>query len=67
MEVYEPKIQSIGDKVKNKNQARIYLDKDKILCNHCKRTASNGIRCLGICVADNEYQKNNLLKDNEKR
>ena len=30
-------------------------DKEKILCNHCKRTASNGIRCLGICVADNDY------------
>ena len=28
---------------------------EKILCNHCGRTASNGIRCLGICVADNEY------------
>ena len=27
----------------------------KILCNHCGRTAINGIRCLGICVADNEY------------
>ena len=28
---------------------------EKILCNHCRRSASNGIRCLGICVADNEY------------
>ena len=28
---------------------------EKILCNHCGRTSSNGIRCLGICVADNEY------------
>ena len=28
---------------------------EKVLCNHCGRTASNGIRCLGICVADNEY------------
>ena len=28
---------------------------DPILCNHCKRTASNGVRCLGMCVADNEY------------
>ena len=28
---------------------------EKILCNHCKRTSSNGIRCLGICVADNDY------------
>tara|TARA_Y100001968_G_C18916750_1_gene507860 strand:+ start:111 stop:278 length:168 start_codon:yes stop_codon:yes gene_type:complete len=28
---------------------------DKILCNHCGRTKSNGIRCLGICVEDNDY------------
>ena len=28
---------------------------ERVLCNHCGRTASNGIRCLGICVADNEY------------
>ena len=28
---------------------------ENVLCNHCGRTASNGIRCLGICVADNEY------------
>jgi len=28
---------------------------EKILCNHCGRTTSNGIRCLGICVADNDY------------
>ena len=30
-------------------------NKDVILCNHCKRTTNNGIRCMGICVADNEY------------
>ena len=29
--------------------------KEAILCKHCKRTASNGIRCLGMCVADNDY------------
>jgi len=29
--------------------------KDPILCNHCKRTAKNGVRCLGMCVADNDY------------
>ena len=29
--------------------------KDTVLCNHCKRTASNGVRCLGMCVADNDY------------
>ncbi len=31
------------------------INLDKILCNHCGRTANNGIRCLGICVADNDY------------
>tara|TARA_B100000927_G_scaffold218663_1_gene178767 strand:+ start:86 stop:250 length:165 start_codon:yes stop_codon:yes gene_type:complete len=32
------------------------INKDEpILCDHCLRTASNGIRCMGICVADNEY------------
>ena len=29
--------------------------KNPILCNHCKRTAKNGVRCLGMCVADNDY------------
>ena len=28
---------------------------ENILCKHCLRTASNGIRCMGICVADNDY------------
>jgi len=28
---------------------------EKVLCNHCGRTSSNGIRCIGICVSDNEY------------
>ena len=31
------------------------LDEERILCNHCRRTASNGIRCLGMCVADSDY------------
>ena len=29
--------------------------KEKVLCHHCGRTSNNGIRCLGICVADNDY------------
>ena len=53
MEAYELNHNSISDKFKE--EFRISLDKEKILCNHCKRTASNGIRCLGICVADNDY------------
>ena len=38
---------------KQNNQSNNKLE--KILCNHCGRTKSNGIRCLGICVADNDY------------
>ena len=41
---------------KDQNNSTINpADKDPILCNHCKRTASNGVRCLGMCVADNDY------------
>ena len=44
-----------SSKLQNKIKSHCSLKKDVILCNHCKRTASNGIRCLGICVADNDY------------
>ena len=42
---------------KDQNNSKINLssEKDPILCIHCKRTASNGVRCLGMCVADNDY------------
>ena len=40
---------------KNNSNNNLPLKKDPILCNHCKRTASNGVRCLGMCVADNDY------------
>ena len=41
----------------DQNNSKINLPskKNSILCNHCKRTASNGVRCLGMCVADNDY------------
>jgi hypothetical protein len=28
---------------------------EPILCPHCKRTATNGIKCKGICVAESDY------------
>ncbi|MCP9891149.1 hypothetical protein KBY57_08800 [Cyanobium sp. Aljojuca 7D2] len=28
---------------------------EPILCQHCGRTASNGISCQGSCVADSGY------------
>ena len=43
---------------KNKDENKINqsnIKDEKVLCNHCGRTTSNGIRCIGICVSDNEY------------
>ena len=45
----------ISFKDQNNSKINRLSEKDHILCNHCKRTASNGIRCLGMCVADNDY------------
>ncbi|WP_322668225.1 hypothetical protein [Nostoc sp. DedQUE09] len=46
---------------KDKLQASISIkinqetENEKILCSHCQRTATNGIKCKGICVTDNDY------------
>ncbi len=45
----------ISFKDQNNLKNNLSSEKDPILCNHCKRTVSNGIRCLGMCVADNDY------------
>ena len=42
-------------KVQKSSKIKISMKEEPILCNHCKRTASNGVRCLGMCVADNDY------------
>ncbi|MDH6057423.1 hypothetical protein [Umezakia ovalisporum] len=34
------------------NQA---TEQEKVLCPHCQRTATNGIKCKGICVGDSDY------------
>ncbi|QOV23865.1 hypothetical protein IM676_06175 [Anabaenopsis elenkinii CCIBt3563] len=30
-------------------------NQEKVLCVHCHRTATNGIKCKGLCVADSDY------------
>ena len=45
----------ISFKDKNNSSINLTSNKEPILCNHCRRTASNGVRCLGMCVADNDY------------
>ena len=40
----------------NNQESAIENNSDEpILCPHCLRTASNGIKCKGICVADSDY------------
>ena len=55
MEVFDSKKQTISFNNQKEVKQNFSLKKDLILCTHCKRTASNGIRCLGMCVADNDY------------
>ena len=55
MSVCELDLDSKNDKITKKNESKVLLEKEKILCSHCMRSASNGIRCLGMCVADNDY------------
>ena len=55
MALFDSKQELISLKVQAIKEINFTSNKDVILCNHCKRTASNGIRCLGMCVADNDY------------
>ncbi len=55
MRLFDSTQQLISSKEENNPKINLTSEKDPILCNHCKRTASNGVRCLGMCVADNDY------------
>ena len=55
MALFESTQELINLKNQNNSEIKLTSKKDPILCNHCKRTASNGVRCLGMCVADNDY------------
>ena len=55
MTLSDSKQELIGFKDQINSKTYLRSEKDPILCNHCKRTASNAVRCLGMCVADNDY------------
>ena len=55
MALYDSKQELMNLKDQNNSKINLTSERDPILCNHCKRTASNGVRCLGMCVADNDY------------
>ena len=54
MKIIKPKDAMIEKDI-SLSPCSLVKDEDPILCDHCLRTTSNGIRCMGICVADNEY------------
>ncbi|MEO3704264.1 hypothetical protein [Trichormus azollae] len=51
------KLQMEKDKLQVSDYIKINqeTENEKVLCSHCQRTATNGIKCKGICVADNDY------------
>ena len=55
MAQFDSKKKLISSNDQNSSISNLSSNKEIILCNHCKRTASNGVRCLGMCVADNDY------------
>jgi len=55
MTLFDSTQELISFKEQNNPKINLTSEKDPILCNHCKRTDSNGVRCLGMCVADNDY------------
>jgi hypothetical protein len=55
MALFDSSQELLNLKHQDNSEINLASKKDSILCNHCKRTASNGVRCLGMCVADNDY------------
>ena len=55
MALFNSEKELISLKVQNSSEVNLLSKKDAVLCKHCKRTATNGVRCLGMCVADNDY------------
>ena len=55
MALFDSKQKLISFKDQINSKINLTSESEPILCNHCKRTASNGVRCLGMCVADNDY------------
>ncbi|WP_292706600.1 hypothetical protein [Nostoc sp. NMS2] len=51
------KLQTENDNLQASSRIKINqeTENEKVLCFHCQRTATNGIKCKGICVADNDY------------
>ncbi|MBW4440338.1 MAG: hypothetical protein KME10_03695 [Plectolyngbya sp. WJT66-NPBG17] len=50
-----PELQTEKDKPQATTEKKPESESEKVLCPHCLRTATNGIKCQGICVSDDGY------------
>ncbi len=50
-DVCEPLWSDLSDKPDSSKTSEV----EKVLCEYCGRTALNGIKCIGRCLADSEY------------
>ena len=55
MEICDTNQDLISPQSQKISQTNFSTNQETVLCKHCKRTTNNGIRCLGMCVADNDY------------
>ena len=55
MALFDSKKELVSVNLQDSSKINFPSNKDRILCVHCERTATNGVRCLGMCVADNDY------------
>ena len=51
----QTEVEKRSESSSNNQKSEPETEAEKILCPHCKRTATNGIKCQGICVADSDY------------
>jgi len=54
MNTTQEQIQHKSHRSANKQIGKKSMDQ-LILCEHCRRTATNGIKSQGICVANSSY------------
>ena len=52
VDIYSQTFSTKAEEVTSSSQI---LEENRVLCHHCGRTSLNSAKCIGRCVADNEY------------
>lgn len=51
----KPQTETQHVQTRSNEKNNLGTENKKVLCPHCERTATNGIKCKGLCVADSDY------------